>query len=102
MGKKTAGVGVGLAALGAAAAFFLYGKNGKRNREKVRGFALKAKGEVLSRLENLNSINQPKYNKIVDQVTKKYKRLKKVSGPELKKLKKDLKSAWKKIKKELG
>ena len=41
MGK--AAKGIGLAALAAAGAYFLYGKNGKKNRKKISGWMLKAK-----------------------------------------------------------
>lgn len=102
MGKvrKTVGVGVGIAALAAAATYFL-GEDGEANREKVRGWALKFKGEVLERMEGLKDINKDSYHKVVDNVAKRYKRVKKASQPEIKKLQKDLKGAWKSIAKEL-
>ena len=55
--KKIVGAGVGLAAV-AAGAHFLYGKDGATNRKKVRGWALKAKGEMLEKLEENFPINQ--------------------------------------------
>ncbi len=98
--KKTVGVGVGIAALAAAATYFL-GEDGERNREKVKGWALKFKGDVLEKMEGLKNIDKESYHKVVDNVTKRYKKIKKVSAPELKKLSKDLKGAWKSISKEL-
>lgn len=102
MGKGAKiGVGVGLAALAAAGAYFLYGKNGAKNRKQVKSWALKIKGEVLEKLESLKEVNEEKYHTIVDQATDRYHRLKKVSGPEIKKINRDLKGAWGKIQKEL-
>lgn len=98
--KKTVGVGVALGALAAAATYFL-GEDGEANRKKVKGWALKFKGEVLEKMEELKNIDKESYNKVVDGVAKRYKKLKKVSGPELKKLQKDLKGAWKSINKSL-
>ena len=95
------GAGVGIAALAAAGAYFLYGKRGAKNREKIKGWVLKAKGEVLDKMENLKHVNKDTYNELVDDVTSRYKRVKKASGPEIKKLKRDLKSAWGTISKEL-
>jgi len=101
MGKAAKGVGMGIVAAATAGAYFLFGKEGATNRKKIKGWVLKAKGEVLDKLEDMKIVNKDKYEAVVDQVTKKYKKVKKVSGPELKKLNKDLKSAWTKIKKEL-
>lgn len=98
--KQTVGVGVGLAALAAAATYFL-GEDGERNREKVRGWALKFKGDVLEKMEGLKDLNKDSYHKVVDNVARKYKKVKKASQPEIKKLSKDLKGAWKSISKEL-
>ena len=52
--KKNVGIGVGLtaAAVAAAGAYFLYGsKNAAQNRTKVKSWMLKAKAEVLEKLE---------------------------------------------------
>ena len=99
MGK--AAKGLGIAVLAAAGTYYLYGKNGAKNRRKVKGWMLKVKGEVLDKLEGLKDINREKYDEIVDKATKKAKRIKKVTAPELKRLNQDLKRAWTKIAKEL-
>jgi hypothetical protein len=55
-GARKAEIGAGIAAGVAAAAlgaYFLYGsKDAKKNRAKVKGWMLKARGEVLEQLEN--------------------------------------------------
>jgi len=94
--KKYVGAGVGLVAL-AAGGYFLYGKDGAKNRKKVQGWALKAKGDMLEGIERLKDVNQKTYNGIVDQVAKRYKQLKQVDKKELQKLVKESKSFWNKI-----
>ncbi|MFC1680089.1 hypothetical protein ACFL2T_07780 [Elusimicrobiota bacterium] len=100
-GKKL-GVGVTLTTLAAAGAYFLYGKGGDKRRKEIKGWALKMKGDVLEKLEKSKVLDKKKYYDLVDKVTKRYKKIKKVSGPEIKKINKDLKGAWTKIKKELA
>jgi hypothetical protein len=94
--KKYVGAGVGLVAI-AAGGYFLYGKDGAKNRKKVQGWALKAKGDMLEGIERLKDVNQKTYNGIVDQVAKRYKQLKQVDKKELQKLVKESKSFWNKI-----
>ena len=50
MGKKTKGFGFSLAALAAAGAYFIYGKDAAKHRNKIKGWTLKMKGDLLSRL----------------------------------------------------
>ncbi len=100
--KKGSGglLGVAAAAVGAAAAgFFLYGPKGAENRQKIRGWTLKAKGEVLEKLEDAKDLSDESYDAIVDTVTARYAKLKKVGEEEAGKLNKELKKHWKSIKK---
>ena len=86
----------------AAGAYFLYGTSeGKKQTKKIKGWALKAKGEVLEKLENLKEVNQEKYDHIVDAVSSRYQKLKTVDPIELSAMVKELKSHWKKIHTEL-
>jgi len=103
MGNKTKsfiGASVGLAAV-AAGGYFLYGKDGKKNRDKVRGWALKAKGEMLERIEKLKTVNQKTYNEVVDRVAKRYKKFKQVDKKELQRLVKESKGFWNSIAKKV-
>lgn len=98
--------GLGLAAVAAATAagaYFLYGsKHAAKNRKKVKGWALKAKGEVLHRMENAKSdITEIDYKGIVDSVVERYKKLKDVNLTEVEALRNELKSHWKNIAKEM-
>jgi len=97
-------IGTGLAAMVAAAAgvYFLYGsKNAKNNRKMVRAWSLKAKGEVLEKLENLKEVNEQVYHKIVDEVSGKYKALKSIDKKDIEEFVHELKSHWKNIAKEV-
>jgi hypothetical protein len=105
--KNTSGTGkkvaVGIAMVAAAAgAYFLYGTEaGKKTSKKIKGWALKAKGEVLEKLENLKEVSQEKYDSIVEAVSSKYQKVKNVDQAELATMIKELKGHWKNIKKQL-
>jgi hypothetical protein len=98
---KVLGAEIGLAALAAAGAYFLYGKRGAKNRERIAGWALQLKGEVLEKMEKLKSINQQAYNELVDETAQRYGRVKRVSGSELAHITGEIKSAWTHIGKQL-
>lgn len=104
--KKESGVAmaVGLGALAAlsAGAYFLYGtKEGAKKRVKIKGWMLKAKGEVLEKMESLKDVNEETYNKVLSTVMKKYEGLKNVDQAEVASLVSDLKKHWKSIKKHI-
>src|SRR5690606_37044353 len=95
-------IGVGAAIAAAAGAYFLYGsKNAKQNRMKVKSWALKAKAEVMEKLEKAQNINEKTFSKIVDDVVKKYKALRNVDAKEIALLAMEMKSHWNAIKKDL-
>ena len=96
------GIGVGLTAAAAAAAgaYFLYGsKNAASNRKKVRSWTLKAKAEVLEKLENAKDITEEEYNELIESVGGVYGSLKSVSKGEISDFKKEMKDQWKNIQK---
>lgn len=96
-------VGAGLAAIAAfaAAGYFLYGKDGAKNRKKVRGWMLKAKGEVLEGVEKLKEVTEPQYTAIVDKVSAKYASIKNIDPAELEAMVRELRGHWKNIKKSI-
>lgn len=93
------GIGVGLAAL--AGAYFLYGKDGSKNRKKIKGWMLKAKGDVLDRLEKMKDVSEEKYQQVVEDVMKRYEKMKDIDAEEVQALAKNLQGHWKNIKREL-
>lgn len=107
MAKKPeghAGAVVAFAAVAAAAgAYFLYGsKDASKNRKAVKSWALKAKAEVVEKLEKAKGeLNEENYNKIVDSVMAKYNKLKAEHGDEVAGVVKELKGHWKNIKTHL-
>ncbi len=92
----------GLAVAGAAAGYFLYGPDGKENRKKIKSWSLKAKAEVLERLEKAKEVSEETYTKIVDEVTARYENKKGVEAGDIDKLKKELKKYWKNIQSEFA
>ncbi|OIO00508.1 MAG: hypothetical protein COX65_01345 [Elusimicrobia bacterium CG_4_10_14_0_2_um_filter_56_8] len=95
------GAGIALAAIAAAATYFLSGKRGKANREKIAGWTLKMKGEVLEKMKKLEEINKEAYHALVDEVAVRYERAERVSAAEMKHLKEEIKGAWSHIGKQL-
>ncbi|MFA6158404.1 MAG: hypothetical protein WC763_02140 [Candidatus Paceibacterota bacterium] len=94
----------GLAGLTAAAvgAYYLYGsKNAPKNREQVKGWMLKAKGEVLERLEGAQEVTETTYLSAIDTVAKKYNALKQIEPAELASFISGMKSHWVGIKKSV-
>jgi len=104
--RKISKTGAGLAALAVAAVagtYFFMSKEGTKNRKKVKGWMLKAKGEVLEKIEKLEGykeVDEEKYQAVVDTVMKKYKNLKSVNSKEAVTLANDLKKQWREIVKD--
>jgi len=98
---KILGAGIGLAAVAAAGAYFLYGEKGAKNRAMISGWTLKMKGEVLEKIESMKTIDRETYLRLVDKVAERYTRLDTISAAELQHLTVELKNAWAHINKEL-
>ncbi len=87
-------VGAGIAAL-SAAAYVLFGPEGKKNRKVIRGWAIKMKGEVIERLETARNITEPVYHDIIDTVAEKYAKVKHIDTEELANAVDELRKQWK-------
>jgi hypothetical protein len=98
-GKTIVEIGAGVAAL-SVAAYVLFGKEGKKNRKVIRGWAVKMKGEIIEKIENAKEITEPAYREIIDNMQAKYAKLKNVDQAELVNTITELKKHWKAIKKE--
>jgi len=101
-GGEKAAVGVGLtaAAVAAAGAYLLYGsKDAAKNRKKVKGWMLKARGEVLEALERAEHITEREYNSLIESVAGVYSSLQNASKGEIADFKKEMKGQWKKLQK---
>jgi hypothetical protein len=94
------GVGVGLtaAAVAAAGAYFLYGsKSAAKNRKAVKSWMLKAKAEVLEKLEDAKEMSQEEYEELIKAVAGTYAELKSASRPEIKQFKEEMLEHWRAI-----
>jgi hypothetical protein len=91
-------VGVGAAvAAAAASAYLLWGPDGKKNRKSIKGWAVKMKGEIIEKFEDVKELTEPVYQNIVDEVQAKYAKLKGVDPKELQELVADIRKHWKKV-----
>jgi hypothetical protein len=93
------GIGAGVAAL-SAAAYMLFGPNGKKNQKALRGWSVKMKGEIIEKFENAKELTEPVYHQIIDTVQAKYAKLKNVDAKELEQVIGEIKKHWKALKKE--
>jgi len=99
--KKIIGAGIALAAIAAAATYFLTGKRGVENRAKIEAWTLKMKGEVLEKMKKLKELNKEAYYELVDEVAVRYARVGRVGATEMKHMTDELKGAWTHISKQL-
>ena len=102
--KIIAGASVAAAAIAAAAgAYFLYGtKAGAKTQKKVKSWALKAKGEVLEKIEKMKDVSEESYNGAVATVMDKYSKVMKEHGDDVAVVTKELKGYWNHLKKHLN
>lgn len=92
--------GIGIAALAAAGAYFLGGKRGARNREAIKGWSLKMKGDILDKVESMKKIDRDTYLRLVDKVADRYAKMETISGDELRHITVELKNAWNQVEKK--
>lgn len=98
--KQAVGIGVGItaAAVAAAGAFFLYGsKNAAKNRKAVKSWTLKAKAEVLEKIEQAKDMTKEEYEQLIDTVSSAYTGVKNASKVDLSTFKKEMKEHWSNI-----
>lgn len=91
---KVVAVGAGIAAL-SVAAYMLFGPNGKKNKKAIKGWAIKMKGEIIEKLEDIKEVTAPVYENIVSAVADKYAKLKHIDAADLEAEVATLKKHWK-------
>ena len=101
--RVLAGAGIAAAAAAlVAGAYFLYGrKDSPARRQKIKGWVLKMKGEVLEQIDHLKEINETVYNQIVETVASQYSRVKDIDANDVAKVVTELKKHWVDIQKHL-
>ena len=97
--KTIIGIGAGVAAL-SAAAYVLFGPNGKKNQKAIKGWTIKMKGEIIEKFENAKELTEPVYHNIIDNIQTKYAKLKNVDPKELENVITEIKKHWKTLQKE--
>jgi len=98
------GIGAGLAAAAIGAAlgsYLLTGDRAAKTKKVLKGWMLKAKGELLEQLENAGEVGEDMYNQAVDQIAAKYSKMAGVAQDEVDEMAKELKKQWKAVHKEL-
>ncbi len=96
---QIAAAGFTVAAL-TAGAYLMFGPDAAKHRKKVKGWAIKMKGEIIEKMEAAQEVSEPMYHKIVDQVAAKYAKLKDVDKDELMAVVEDVRKQWNKIHKQ--
>lgn len=99
--KAVLGIGAGVAAL-SAAAYILFGPNGKKNQKAIKGWTVKMKGEIIEKFENAKELTEPVYHNIIDGIQAKYAKIKNVDPKELENVITEIKKHWKALQKEVG
>ncbi|NVN97134.1 hypothetical protein HXX01_02785 [Candidatus Nomurabacteria bacterium] len=94
------GIGATVAALGVAA-YIMFGPDAKKNKKAIKGWAVKMKGEIIDKLEDAKEITEPVYHKIIDEVSAKYAKVKKVDPKDLELAVADVKKHWNTMMKDM-
>ncbi len=96
--KISIAVGLTATAVAAAGTYFLYGSKGAgKNRKTVKSWVLKAKAEVLERLEDAKEMTAEEYEELINTVAAAYSELKTASKVDVKNFKAEMKDHWKAI-----
>ena len=93
--KLAAGVGLTAAAVAAAGAYFLYGsKEADKNRKSVKSWALKAKAEVLEKMEDAKKMSKEEYEDVVHAAAGAYAGVKGATKKDLGEFASEMKEHW--------
>lgn len=95
--ERTISAGARIAALAAAGHYFVYGRNGEEHPERITGWALQLKGEVLQGMAEMSGLDQGSYEELVDRTVRRYERVKKIRPYEARNITAELKHAWTRI-----
>jgi hypothetical protein len=89
-------IGAGVAAL-AAASYYFFGPEGKKNQKKMKGWMIKMKGEIIDKMEDAQDMTESAYHAIVDTVSSAYQKSSKVAATDVADYVAVLKKQWKGI-----
>lgn len=101
--KKVAeGLGVMALAAGAAAAYYLTGKEGQKNRKNISAWAKKAKLEIAQKTKGMEKFSKAAYEQASKEVMAKYKQAKNIDPKELAAFGQEMKGHWDQISKHIN
>ena len=101
--KLVTGLGIaGAAAAAIAGGYFFYGKDGAKQRKHLKSWSIKAKAEVMDKLEKAKDLTEASYHDAIDLVAAKYSSVKTIAPEEVQAFARDLKKHWKDIKREIA
>lgn len=92
VGAKIA-VGAGAFAVGAAL-YMLFGPHGRKNRRKVKSWAVAMEKDIVKGLTQMKDFSEPVYHEIVDNIKAKYGAMKHIDKEELESVLADLRKHW--------
>lgn len=103
MKKVAIATGVtGLLVAATLGANFLFNtKKGKQSLKHIKSWAFKMKAEMLEKLERAKEVNQEIYNRVVDELGEKYKKVKGMTVEEVTEIVQELKSQWRNVQAEI-
>ncbi len=101
--KIEIGVGLTAAAVAAAGAYFLYGsKDAEKNRKAVKSWALKAKADVLEKLEDAKKMTRDEYEEVVQTALAAYSTAKGATKKDLNAFKEEMMEHWDSLEKTVS
>lgn len=74
--------------------YFLYGPHGRENRKKLDRWVLRAKIDILDKMESVEDLTEEQYRNIVDEVTNRYASLKHVGQEKAARAGESFKRRW--------
>lgn len=93
--KIEIGVGLTAAAVAAAGAYFLYGsKDAAKNRKAVKSWALKAKADVLEKLEDAKEMTKDEYEDVIKAAVGAYGSAKTATKKDVKEFTSEMMEHW--------
>ncbi len=101
-GKGGVLIGAGILGfiIGAMVGVFGAPKSGEKNRKEFIDWMQKMSADLNDKVADANEMTQDKYNDMVDMVTDKYRKVKKIKETDLEDFADELKAHWKKVKKD--
>lgn len=105
MAQKSSGMGgvalAGITAAAIAGGYFFYGKDGAKHRKVLKSWTMKAKAEIMEKLEKAKELSEDSYHQAIDMIADKYAKNKSMDSAEIAAFAANLKKHWKDIKREI-